>query len=460
MLTSSQENPGNSKIDEALNLVTEKTDFFSRLMDEASKEEKQEILKQIDEAVSKKRFSGELNTLVLKPRKKGLLLPVFINTGAMLLITVVVVISVSVFRFRQQQIALETSQYYSTEGKILETFQREAEQKLKQKDAAILRILGRLSDLDQKQQEMERITEISIREKEKELQKALAAELESERKKLAASSISEEEIKKTLQSMEEIKNAEKAKALTEYKSKAEAALQRREQELVSERDFAEAGLEKASMDSQMLLMDIRQKEEELGKRQVELESEVRRKILSAEAKVVASDREIERLRRELLASSRAGSAGSDQFERERAVRQGREAALEDVVRVIEDVKRSSAGTAEKPAEKIPYSEVETDALPENVVSAIRSLTETGPDRIIGTVSLVSQDQIVIEKLTEAEVRIGANAEVRRVSGSGVLIPIAGCTISQVSGDRIMARVDRIYSKGFGPDIMDRIYIKR
>ena len=77
-------------------------------------------------------------------------------------------------------------------------------------------------------------------------------------------------------------------------------------------------------------------------------------------------------------------------------------------------------------------------------------------RILGTVTLVGRDSITILPIANLPLRVGARIEVRRFLDTGESIRVAVGTLTDVQGEKLVARIDREEAEG-GVAVTDKVY---
>ena len=228
-----------------------------------SEEDKKDVLSQIDSVVEKNRIPVTDELFEIKPRKKGSFFPILINILALLLITGGVYYAYQMFNERQETLSLETREYLSAEGKLIEEIRRESETKLKQKEEEISKIQQELQTLDRQSQELKEGMEEEIQAREEELRRQLEAELQAERERLEEEGISEEEITQQLEALEEARSREYEQQLEAFRAETEAALQEKEEELRQARELTEEILQRANRERRELERETEQRVTEL-----------------------------------------------------------------------------------------------------------------------------------------------------------------------------------------------------
>lgn len=250
-----------------------------------SEEDRREILSQIETVVEQNQIPITEELFRINPRKRGALFPVLLNIITMVLVAGGVLFMFRFFQARQESLSLETQEYLSTEGRLIEELRKESEEALAAKEQEIGRIQEELAELDRQSRNLQENMEESIRERENQLRQELEAELEAERQRLQGEGISQQEIDAQLQALEARRTEEFNAQLAEFRSEIESELQQKEEELARAREMAEQILEQANEERSQLEEETRQREAEL-RRQFEEEREaLETRSSEAEAKL-------------------------------------------------------------------------------------------------------------------------------------------------------------------------------
>ncbi|MBN2048826.1 MAG: hypothetical protein JW760_00155 [Spirochaetales bacterium] len=269
-----------------------------------SEEDKHEIYENIDRVVENNRIPITKELLSLKPKKKGAAFPLTINILAVLAVGAAFILSNRLFEQRQQALSLETEQYLSAEGKLIEQLKKESEEKLQAKDAEIGKIQEELAELDRRSADLQANMESTIRARETELRAELEEALEAERARLQATGASTEDIEKTLEEFERQRRAEYESLINNFRAEAEAEIRAKEEELEQakalNRDFlARMNAEKADLQDEL----TRQEAELSSRYQAEM-SALEQETSEAQAKLaeLAKQSESQQLLRDQITS--------------------------------------------------------------------------------------------------------------------------------------------------------------
>ena len=286
-----------SHSDDKSSPVQKHYDTIISQFDDISQEEKRDLVRQIEGAVSSESIAATSRLIAFKPKNKGILFPVVINSAALVLIALVVFFSAIIYRVRHSEMSLETGTFLSTERRILDVFREESERQLQEKDKKIVTIEAEVEELDRQIEELKRIMQSSIDNREKELRQAMQDALDSERARLRGQGISEEEIDRRIGELEERMSSEYNRQLEEYMRESAATLKEREEELLEEKKKAEKRLEAASREKHQLIEETRRREAELQEKYDSAKTRLREETSEAEErfKAISELREKEQL---------------------------------------------------------------------------------------------------------------------------------------------------------------------
>jgi len=286
-----------SRSEDTTSPVQKHYDSIISQFDDISQEEKRDLVRQIEGAVSSESIAATSRLFAFKPKNKGILFPVVINSAALVLIALVVFFSAIIYRVRHSEMSLETGTFLSTERRILDVFREESERQLEERDKAIVTIQDEVQELDRQIEELKRIMQSSIDNREKELRQAMQDALDSERARLRGQGISEEEIDRRIGELEERMSSEYNRQLEEYMRKSAATLKEREGELLEEKEKAEKRLEAASREKDQLIEETRRREAELQEKYDSAKTRLREETSEAEErfKAISELREKEQL---------------------------------------------------------------------------------------------------------------------------------------------------------------------
>jgi len=255
--------------------------------DDISQDEKDDLVRQIENVISSESITATSRLFAFKPRHRGILFPAVINSTALILIALVVIISTLLYRIKYTEMSMETSTFLSTERRILDEFREESERQLQKKDEEIVTIQAEVEELDRQIAELKRIMQSSIDNRENELKQTMQEALDSERARLRTQGVSEEEINKRMGELEARMSSEYNRQLEEYRRESEASLKEREAALLAEKEKAEKRLKEASQEKGQLLEETRRRETELQERYDSEKAKLREATSAAEERFKA-----------------------------------------------------------------------------------------------------------------------------------------------------------------------------
>ncbi len=253
-----------------------------------SEEERQEIVKQIDEVARRNRIGSSEAFSKIQPEKKGAVFPLVVNILAVLFIAAGVFGANYYFGQRIEQLGVESRQFETAEGKILEEVKKESEQKLQAKEQEISQIRDDLQEIEQERQALQENMEAEIAAKEQQLKQSLEEALQQERQRLESEGISSQELEQQLQQFRSQQEQQVQSAIEEYRAETMQQLEEKEQQLRQAQETAEQILAEANREKAEILQETEAREAEL-RQQFEQE----RERLTAES--AEAQQELERL---------------------------------------------------------------------------------------------------------------------------------------------------------------------
>lgn len=228
-----------------------------------NEDEREEIEREIDTLVNESGRESSLPPEYLRPRRSGFGLPVLIWILAGAAFTAGFVFISTYFQVREESIALESRDYFTTEAQLIEEILRESEQRLAAKDEEINEIQDRLARLDAEKANLEENLEAEVAEREAQLRAELEAELAAERERLAEAGQSEEEIEARLQEIEADREAEVAAQIDAFRAQAEQEVNELQAQLDEQEAQLQQTLEASREERERLAEEAAQREAEL-----------------------------------------------------------------------------------------------------------------------------------------------------------------------------------------------------
>lgn len=261
-----------------------------QLIDSAgmSEEDKKDILSEIDQVVEENKIPVTEELFTLKPKKKGNVFPLVLNIIMLLAVAGGVYFAFQYYNTRQENLSIETQQYFSTEGKLIEELKKESETKLRKKDEEISKIQNELVELDRQSEELRNSMDEKIKVREEELRSALEDELQRERERLQALGASQEDIEAQLQDFEDQLQNEFNQELQAFREQSSQEIQAKEEELVQARELTREILEKANREK----LDL---EAETQRREAELRSQFEEEKAALESQTSEAQQRLEEL---------------------------------------------------------------------------------------------------------------------------------------------------------------------
>jgi hypothetical protein len=226
-------------------------------------EKRRSILEQIDRIVAESRAPLPASALTPVPKKKGILFPLIINASAILAIAAGLTAAFHFFQVRQEKLSLDTSSYFSAEGRLLDAFRRESEQKLQAKESEIADIQKQLSRLEREGQNLRSTMDARLKAREEALRAELKQSLVAEREKLTARGMRATEIEKRLQAIADTKKRQQDAEIESLRTQLAAELRRKEEELQKAKEAGLANLQKVDREKTQLMEEARRKETDL-----------------------------------------------------------------------------------------------------------------------------------------------------------------------------------------------------
>jgi colicin import membrane protein len=231
-----------------------------------SAEEQVQIIGQINEVLARNRIQIQPDTFRYTPKRKGSPIPLLINLGALAVLALAAYLLFSYFNREEQALVRPATAVLSAEAKLLQTFKRESEAQLAEKDQEISAIRGHLDDLRREAERVRLDSEAQIRRREVELKAELARQLEAERRRLEQSGIAAANVEQQLRSLEERLRAENQRQLEQFQAQASAELSARERELADREAQYRQQLQGFQQDRLALEQQLREREADMEAR--------------------------------------------------------------------------------------------------------------------------------------------------------------------------------------------------
>ncbi|MBN2553441.1 MAG: hypothetical protein JXB06_11765 [Spirochaetales bacterium] len=236
------------------------------VMDESSgisKEDQQEIVREIEKVSAESRITVTPETMAVRAVKKGFVFPLLVNILFVLLLAGGGYALYYLFQRGESVLMEEGAALSSAEGRLIEELKKESEAALAAKNREINEILAQLQNIDKRRQELQAGMEDKIAAREAELRSVLEAELAAERERLRQQGVSEADISDRLQAMESEKGAQFQTELAAFKEQAEAERLRQEESLRALQEEYQQNLAQAEADRQRVREEAEAREAEL-----------------------------------------------------------------------------------------------------------------------------------------------------------------------------------------------------
>jgi len=237
-----------------------------------SREDQKDILQQIETVATGNRIEVSPEVFAVKAAKKGILFPVLVNLAAVVALAGGLAGLYLFFQRGETQLSQSQTGTITAEGKLIETFKKESEAKLLEKNQQINQIQDRLAEIDKQRQDLQTNMDAKVREREGQLKASLAAELEGEKTRLQKQGLSEQDITSRLTVLEAQKNADSARQLDAYRAQAEADRQKADENLRNLQAEFNTNLARANQERQQVLDESKRREADL---QAQLEQKTR-----------------------------------------------------------------------------------------------------------------------------------------------------------------------------------------
>lgn len=262
-----------------------------------SPEDRREILEHIEKVVSSNKINFSDSRYAFKAARSGMGLPAAVALlVAAAAAGVVYYLSVG-FEVDRAESSRSSARLASAEGTLLRELRQESDERLKEKDAAISELRGRLADLDREKAALGASFDDRLRGRESELRAAMEAELARERARLTAEGLSPEAVAERMKRFEAEKEAELARELSAF-----------DRRLAEERAAAEERLAR-------LRDEYRERMAGLGEERKKLQEESERRVSALRATLEKekgeAEKGLEAAREKLAALEAERRAGAD-----------------------------------------------------------------------------------------------------------------------------------------------------
>jgi len=194
-------------------------------------DEQVEIIGQINRVVAKNKIQITDDTFNFSARKRGVLIPLLINLGALVMLMTAGFYLIRYFDRQEASLVTESAGFLTAEAKLIAAVKQESEARLSEKDREIATIRGRLEELDAERRRLQLESETQVREREALLQADLERLLEEERGKLMNEGADEAAIQQQLSDLEARLREENRVEIADLRQQSEQELAMRDAEL-------------------------------------------------------------------------------------------------------------------------------------------------------------------------------------------------------------------------------------
>ncbi len=252
-------------------------------------EERAQIEREIQEAVSTQRLLADPSAHAVPALKSGAGLPILINVVAIALIAAGAYLLFRVFDTQEQLIVTPTAVVASTEGLLLAALQEQSAAELSLRDEEIEAVRSQLAALEVERMALLTESEARLAALEQQLRDEFEQELQAERERLVALQLSDDEIASRLADFRATREAEIAAEIAAVRTAAERELAAQQAQIDTLVADVRMQLDAAEAERARLLREIAAREDalaaELAARDAELieqQSEARRALAALE----------------------------------------------------------------------------------------------------------------------------------------------------------------------------------
>jgi hypothetical protein len=219
-------------------------------------EEREEIYKEIDQAVSANRLHIKEDTFVFLPESSDKRLPLIINGGALALTLILTAIFFFLFNRAETHLVSEPEIIHSAESALIDELKRESEEKIGEKQQEVNAIQGKLEEVKEQQRLLEENMASELARREAELRANFESELETERERLRREGFSEREIEEKINEYKAQRESQFESQLSELTTRLEEEQRAKENEIASlaasyEESLNQAIQERASLENSL-----------------------------------------------------------------------------------------------------------------------------------------------------------------------------------------------------------------
>ena len=253
-----------------------------------SSQEQQDIMKEIDRISGHSRINVTPDLFKINAIKNGFLFPLLVNVVAFSILAGGIFATKYYFDIRDQELVQASTEQQSAEGNLIKEIQKEAEQKLAEKENEIQGIQANMQKIESECQALEQDMNSKISEREAQLQEELEAAIAQEREKLQSQGMSTAQIDQQIAALELEQSSIFEQELASFREEAELQKIEMESSLNQLQDEYNSKLVSVNEERNRIESEAQSREAELTERM-----EARTKELETER--TEAQQEIERL---------------------------------------------------------------------------------------------------------------------------------------------------------------------
>ncbi len=186
-----------------------------------SNEEQQDIVKEIDRISGQSRIQVTPDLFKINALKKGIGFPLLVNLAALIILSGGIFATKYYFDIKDKEMILATAEQQSAEGNLIKEIQKEAQQKLAEKETEISDIQASMDKIESEKQSLEQDMNSKISQREVELQAEMEATLTEERAKLKSQGMSMSQIDQQIAQLELQQSTVFEQELADFREEAE-----------------------------------------------------------------------------------------------------------------------------------------------------------------------------------------------------------------------------------------------
>ncbi|HET6451109.1 MAG TPA: hypothetical protein VFI08_07340 [Spirochaetia bacterium] len=261
--------------------------------------EREEIRVHIEKVATENRIPVEAAQFSLNNARRGVLLPAFVNVGAVILVAAVAALLTLAFRHSEQRLATQAAQYSSVEGMLIRELRTESRQAMTSKQKEIEDVRQKLKDLEQQLASLNQDFSARLSQKEEEFKVRLKQEVDAERTRLMTQGLAATEMERLLASFEAERKAYYDKQLAAYRATLETEKSQLQSDIERLRSEYSTRLAKLEKEQQDLISGFQ-------KREADLRLQLEQKTVVMEQASAQNRSELEAAQQKLAGLSQAG----------------------------------------------------------------------------------------------------------------------------------------------------------